>query len=82
LSDNRKFLSTINLKRVAEILTDVNFFRVHKSFLININFIKKTLKTGGGIVVLENNLEIPIARRRKDEFMNLLGIGKKIFNYR
>jgi two-component system LytT family response regulator len=76
LSDDRKVLSTMNLKRVSEILTDANFFRIHKSFLININFIKKTLKTEGGIVILENNLEIPIARRRKDEFMNLLGIGK------
>lgn len=76
LSDKRKVLSTMTLKSVCEILTDVNFYRVHKSFLININFIKKTLKAEGGIVVLENNLEIPIARRRKEEFLELLGMGK------
>ena len=44
LADNRKIVSTINLKKVSEILSDINFYRVHKSYIVNINFIKKNTK--------------------------------------
>jgi len=75
LIDNRKLITTLSLKKVCELLTDQIFFRVHKSFVININFIKKIMKSDGGQVVLDNDMQIPIARRRKEEFMQLIGMN-------
>lgn len=74
LSDGRKILSTLTLKKLEEILTERNFFRVHKSYIININAIKKISKTENGLILLENNLEVPIARRRREEFFQIMGI--------
>lgn len=74
LSDQRKLTTTNTLKKMDEILTERNFFRVHKSFIININFVKKVSKSEGGYVLMENNENIPMARRRKDEFLALLGM--------
>lgn len=46
-----------------------SFFRVHKSFLINIEEIKKVNKKNGAIVIMKNDMEIPIAELRWKEFI-------------
>lgn len=74
LENNFKIVSTNNLKKVESILIENNFFRLHKSFIVNIDKIKKVYKTEGGSVLMKNETNIPIARRRKDEFMKKLGI--------
>ena len=74
LEDGKSILSTHNLKRIDQLLASDGFFRVHKSYIIALKHIKKILHTEGGQVVLNNELQIPIARRRKEEFLNLLGL--------
>lgn len=69
---NQKHIASLNLKNYEEILPEPPFFRIHQSHIININYITKVLKEDGGFVVLENGSKIPIARRRKDEFVELL----------
>ena len=69
-----KLITTYLLKKVEELLTEPNFFRVHKSFLININFIKKLNKGENGTVVMQNGTEVPVSRRRREEFLTLLGV--------
>ena len=68
----QKHLSSNNLKYYEDILPEPLFFRVHQSHIVNIDFIIKILKEDGGYVVIDNNKKIPIARRRKDEFLELL----------
>lgn len=74
LEGNKKLVSSNNIKKIESILSEKNFFRLHKSFIVNINKIKKVYKTDGGYVEMPNGYKIPIARRRKEEFMNLLGL--------
>jgi two-component system LytT family response regulator len=57
------------LKEFEELLPDNQFFRIHQSHLINFEFVKKVLKKDGGFVVMEDGSQLPMARRRKDEFM-------------
>jgi two-component system, LytTR family, response regulator len=71
-STSQKHIASINLKNYEEMLPEPPFFRIHQSHIINIDFITKVLKEDGGFVVLENGIKIPIARRRKDEFLELL----------
>lgn len=45
------------------------FFRTHKSYIINVNKIESVKKKS---VMLKNKFEIPIAKRRINEFLNFL----------
>jgi two-component system LytT family response regulator len=48
------------------------FFRIHKSFLINVNHIKKYIKTDGGSVLMQNGDILDVSRRKKQEFLDFL----------
>ena len=59
--------------RFEEITDPAMFFRVHNSYLVNLNCISKYLRSGGGHIVLDNGETITVARSRKDEFLELFG---------
>ncbi|MFK8060376.1 MAG: LytR/AlgR family response regulator transcription factor [Polaribacter sp.] len=71
LSNNKKIVVTKKLKEINELLPTDYFFRIHNSFIINLNKIKEFLKSDG-YVVLENNAKIPVSRQRKSEFLEKL----------
>ena len=48
------------------------FFRIHNQHLINVNHIRKYIKCDGGYLIMDDNSIIPVARNRKDEFVNYL----------
>jgi len=54
------------------LLQDSFFIRIHKSYLVNIEYIREYLKGDGGSVILMNGQEIEVSRRRKDELMSRL----------
>jgi len=60
------------LKEYEEILSDCGFYRVHKSHLINLVHIKRFEKQDGGVIVLTNDLRIPVASRKREEMLGLL----------
>lgn len=72
MKDNTKLLISKKLKEFEILLSDnKNFFRTHRSFLINIDTIKHYIKSDGGSIVMSNNVEIPVARERKEDFQQL-----------
>ena len=62
------------LKFFDETLPAERFFRVHQSHLVNFSFVKKVLKGDEQAILLENGEVIPLARRKKDEFMHQLRV--------
>ncbi len=72
LNDGRKILVTKILKEYDEMLQPFGFFRVHQSHLINIDFFETYIKTDGGVVVMSDKSEIPLASRKKEAFLKLL----------
>jgi two-component system LytT family response regulator len=48
------------------------FFRIHNSYVVNINYIKEYIKNDGQYVVLENGTNIPVARSKKNTLLQLL----------
>jgi len=64
--------STKTLKEFEDLLTPHLFFRVHHSYLINLNHVKKYVKGEGGSVIMTNEREIEVSRRRKGAFLELL----------
>lgn len=72
LTNNRKVTSSYTLRQYDEILTAKDFFRAHKSFLINMAHINRYLKTDGGLVLMSNGKMIEISRRNKERLMRVL----------
>jgi two-component system LytT family response regulator len=50
------------------------FYRVHNQHIVNVNHIKKYIKNNGGYLIMDDNTDtmIPIARARKENFLNHL----------
>lgn len=62
-TDGTSEISSYTLKKFEKQLSsNTAFVRIHKSFLVNRNFIKEVMKTN---VVLHSGAILPLARRRK-----------------
>ncbi len=73
LTNNKNLMVTKILKDFEEMLVPYNFYRVHNSHLINLNFIQKYIRSQGGQVQLQDGSVIDISRRKKDEFLKMIG---------
>ncbi|WP_298474707.1 LytTR family DNA-binding domain-containing protein [uncultured Maribacter sp.] len=71
LTDGNKLVLTKKLKEVNELLPQETFFRIHNSYIINLNKIKEFLKTDG-YVILKSNHKIPVSRQKKSDFLDLI----------
>jgi two-component system, LytTR family, response regulator len=60
------------LSFVEELLPDNLFYRVHKSYLVNLNFVKTYSRADGYHIILEDETKLPVATRRNDEFVLIL----------
>lgn len=60
------------LKEMTDLLSELDFIRVHNSHLINPKHITKYIKAGGGALILTDNVEIPISRQKKESIMQLI----------
>lgn len=61
------------LKFFVEILQKINiFYRPHRSFLINLTFIKEYIKKDGGYILMENDQVVSISREKKEEFLTIV----------
>lgn len=72
LVDGKKILVSKNLKDYEEMLNGYGFYRIHQSHMINIKYIDHYSKIEGGTVVMKDNSELPLARRKKESFLRLL----------
>lgn len=71
--DGKKHVVSRTLKEYDEMLTDHNFFRIHNSYLINLNAIKKYVRGEGGYVVMNNDRSLDVSKRKKDSFLTRIG---------
>jgi len=69
LEGGKKILVSKVLKDIDEALSGPDFFRVHNSYLINLNHIKKFVRGEGGYVIMDDGANISISRSRRQEFM-------------
>lgn len=78
LEDKKTVTVSKPLIEYENILDNTHFFRIHKSFLINLRHVKEYQRGEGGTVIMSNNAEIEVSRRKKEQF--LLKI-KEIFRH-
>lgn len=51
------------------LLKDTPFYRVHKSFLVNLFHVKEYQRGEGGMIIMSNGAEIEVSRRKKEFFL-------------
>lgn len=67
--DNKPILVSRQLGEYEKLLPESDFTRIHDKYIINLSYIKEYIKGSGGDVVLENGKELPVASRRKEDFL-------------
>lgn len=70
--EGEKILVSKPIKDVQKLLPDNIFFRIHKSHLVNLNYIKSYSRIDGFQVELENGCLLDVATRRKEDFIRAL----------
>lgn len=71
-NEGKMILVAKTLKIIEDLLPDKHFFRIHKSYLVNLNYIKSFNKVGDRFVLLENGKRLDVATRRVNEFIDAL----------
>lgn len=72
LGDGQKFLVTKTLKELEVMMRFPQFFRAHKSFIVNLNHVDRYLRGQGGTLIMKDGFQIPVARQHKPELLKLL----------
>jgi two-component system LytT family response regulator len=67
LDDGTSFILSKTLKIIEELLPSSIFVRVHKSYLVNFNFVFYFNRNLESYVELSNQIKIPVSIRKKDE---------------
>jgi len=69
IQGQKKELVSKSLKEFEDILPANIFCRVHYSYIININFIKKYFKGRGGCIEMVDGSSIEVSARKKNDFL-------------
>lgn len=70
--DGTKTTLSKSLKYVEESLPTAIFQRIHKSYLVNLNYISRFNKTNDLLVELTNGENLPVSIRKKEAFINAI----------
>jgi two-component system, LytTR family, response regulator len=68
----KQLLYSYHLKVLEKLLCDARFFRVHKSHLINLNFIQ-TIVWRENLIIMINSHAVPLSERNKSKLKSCFG---------
>jgi two-component system, LytTR family, response regulator len=71
LVDGKRIIVSKSLREFEEMLTNNGFYRVHKSFLVNLSLINRFDKGDGGFLVMNTGDRVPVATRKKEKLLDL-----------
>lgn len=60
----KEIVVTRSLKQLEELISDPFFYRTHKSYLVNVHYIKKFVKGIESYVLLKSGTRIPVSSRK------------------
>ncbi len=68
-TDKKNLMVSRPLKEFEELLSDVDFFRVHNSHLINMQQMQSYIQGEGGFALMSDGTQVEVSRRRKADFL-------------
>ena len=75
LSDGKEIMVSKTLKSYENLLSSEGFFRIHKSWLINLQHAKGYDKREGGFAIMRDDTKIPVSTFKKEAFLHMLQKG-------
>ena len=72
LIDDRKIILSKTQKELEQSEDFSVFERIRSSHLINKDHVKKFIRADGGWVLMSNGKELPVSRRKKQDFLDNL----------
>ena len=73
LTTEKMILVSKPLKHFADILEKLpNFYKPHRSYLINLHHIKEYVRSDGGYIVMENDNEVQLSKDKREEFLSIV----------
>ena len=67
-----RLVDSRHLKIIYDLLCPKTFFRIHNSYVINLNEIKEYDRGRGGNLTMREGVLVPMAKRRKPDFLKML----------
>lgn len=75
--DGSKLISTRNLGFYEQELIAEAFFRVHQSYIVNLNMVKSYIKADDGYVVMVTGKTIKVSRSKKEDLVDFFKLQKQ-----
>ncbi len=72
LTGGEEILVSKPIGNFEETVHGTSFYRVHNSYLINLDHVSKFIRSDGGYLILDDNTNVPVSRSKKDELLKLL----------
>ena len=72
LKNKERIIVSKTLKVFAQILNDFNFFRISRSHLINLNYVKKYGRQKNPTITMEDGSILSLSENRKNEFLTII----------
>jgi two-component system LytT family response regulator len=69
-NNTKPLIISKTLKIMEDLLPKEEFYRVHNSYLINMNHVDRFTREDGGYLVMSNQARILISRTKKDDFLS------------
>lgn len=80
LTGPEQIVSSKSIGEFERILTNPEFFRIHKSVILNLNFLKEFSSYQGNYAVLNDKTKLLISRRRLNEFKEKVKVFARLVN--
>lgn len=71
LDGSKKIVVSGSIRDYEDILCEQGFYRLHKSHIVNLSYIKCYEKADGGTVILSDGSSVPVAVRKKNQLIEL-----------
>lgn len=72
LIDGKRSVSSKHIRVFENNLDPKTFFRVHKSYIVNLGHLKGFSRSEGNMAVLDTDVMVPVSRRRLPDFLALI----------
>jgi len=72
LNDNNKTVVSKSLKIIEQMFSDHAFVRIHHSYIVNMDHVKKYIKADGGYVVMSDGKQLSVSRSRKEDLLKFI----------
>lgn len=72
LLNGERMVVSKTLKLVEELLPSKTFYRIHRSFVVNLNLINEYTKENGNSVIMKTGKSLDVSERNKKSFLEIL----------